>query len=414
MATPKVLAFRTFRFPDNAPATQRFGSFCRYLSEAGYAVTLLALGHAPGKSGAPPELAPEPSFRTVLLPWTPPNPTWLRLRRLLEKYCPRLEGRERQNSLILRTASNLVRQDKYDCVLTTYMPIGSLRVADRLRRQFPIPWIADLRDLPDQFDPERRSRLARCRAGMLARHCRSAAHWTTVSPPLKAALEERYAPPCPVSVIYNGFEAAEFADLPDPGMTEYFDIAYFGQVYAGRSFELLQAALNSLAGRGINLSGLRVLVYGKTPREGWGLREDAVSASLFTPMGQVGRREALGAMRRSAILLSLASPGAKGILTSKIFEYALVGRPVLSIPADHDVLDEFVSRARIGLSADSTAEAADFIARHLEAWRRTRHLPVTTPEAAYLGRFSRRNQALELASIVEGVAKQHPAPQGHA
>jgi len=108
--------------------------------------------------------------------------------------------------LVARAASRLLQAERYDCLLTTYIPLSSLRVADDLHQRFGIPWIADLRDIPDQFDPERRDRVVRRRAELLAGFCHSAAHWITVSPPLQEGSEERYSPRCPVSVIYNGCE----------------------------------------------------------------------------------------------------------------------------------------------------------------------------------------------------------------
>jgi hypothetical protein len=64
----RILAFRTFPYPNEAPATQRFRSFCRYLAEDGNEVTLLALEGPAGNgiaSNGPTAARP---FRTILIP----------------------------------------------------------------------------------------------------------------------------------------------------------------------------------------------------------------------------------------------------------------------------------------------------------------------------------------------------------
>jgi len=365
----------------------------------GNEVTLLAL--------QPPTSADPPSYdlsgcKMILLP----NPIRLgaittRLKqRIFEFLWPHCEYYEAANNIVKRTAFKLLKHEPFDCMITTCSPLGSLHVANILHKRFGIPWLADIRDLPDQFDPQRKDWDSRRKALSLAAACRGAAHMSVVSPPLKTGLEDRYKPQCPVSVIYNGYNEEELKGVENPKCSTFFDISYFGSVYAGRSPALVQQGLEILINRGVNLKNVRVLFYGSDNLADLNIQKQLPSAALFHAMQNLPHGKALSAMRSSSILLSLSSPKSKGILTSKIFEYAMIGHPVLSVPRDNDVLDEFVCKANIGRACDTAEEAAEFIHKYLDSWRRTGCLPDIESNTDYISQFSRRAQAEKLNKIL--------------
>ncbi len=405
MKTFRILVFRTFWYPNNGPGTRRMESFVKRLAARGHTVTFLALQDNESTASVP-ELE---RCRTILVPHSiRPSSLLRRIERRLGRLIPQADFYLHANTLIERASADLIRQERFDCMVTTFQPMGSPIVANRLHRRFGIPWIADLRDLPDQFEPSRRHWLTERKAKMLGKACQSAAHLTTVSPPLKEALEQRYSITCGVTVIYNGYEDVCASSVSGIEESKTFDIAYFGVIYGGRTLHLLQQGLDLLASRGISLEGVRVRLYGRIVMSVLGLTPNAPSTALFSNLGFIAHADAMAAMRSSAVLVSLASPGAKGILTSKIFEYAVAGRPVLSIPCDHDVLDEFIHDTRIGCSCNSAEEVAGFLGGLLAEWRASGRLPQSNPDPDHLAKFSRRAQADVFAGIVERVCAVSP------
>ena len=321
-----------------------------------------------------------------------------------------MEFNPTDNRVVSLAAHQLLRERKFHCILTTYPPMGSLALADQLSRRYGVPWIADLRDIPDEIDTGRVHWRTRRAVNALEAACASASHLVTVSEPLAERLRRDYRLARPVTTIYNGFEVDDIVHVEGKQPSDsIFRITYCGSFGYGRSLSLLQRSLRLLKIRGCSLDGVEIHIYGsrRSPSD-WS--DDICPDVPIKFHGRVPHETALRAESASAILLSLASPGAQGILTSKIFEYAMVGRPVLSIPADSGALDEFIRNAEIGLASSDPEEIATLIARHICEWRRTGALPVVVPNRDYLSAFSRRAQAARLVELVQVLLGRPQAP----
>lgn len=405
----KLLALRTHPYPDGATASRRFESFCHYLHEAGIEVTLLALAPTQPEMKGEKYLHPSCRFTVIQVPFVEcRSQIWTRIERYLSRtLLPEIQYSVVANRTVERAAGLLLKRQRFDCMLTTYPPLGSLIVADRISRRYQLPWIADLRDIPDEIDVQRKRWVTRRSVRLLSRACSSAAHLLTVSDPLASRLRTEYALKVPITTVYNGYEESDYpAAIPSENSGE-FRITYCGSFGYGRDLTLLFQALEILRDRGMDLRQVGIHLYGvsEIPRQNVRNWRSPVGIHCH---GMVPHREALHAQMDSAILMSLSSPNTQGILTSKIFEFAMVGRPVLSIPSDGNVLDHFVRAARIGLASGDATEIAGYIEGHLQAWRMTKRLPVTSPDQQYIGTFSRRAQAekvVELMLNMPGAAK---------
>ena len=406
MASPKILVIRTYFHPAATPGSRRLGAFCRHLAEDGFDVTLVAL-RPPGRPGAT-ELARQQRepYRSILLEHTlRPGSLAAGLEHRLRKWFPGFlgDGYAQARDRVHREAAALLSRERFDCLLTTFPFTSSLQVASRLHDRFGIPWIADLRDLPDEFDSARKRWSTRRSVARVAGYCRTAVRLVTVSAPLRSALETRYGLAVPVEVIHNGYDEDAFpADGGGSGTSANFDIVFCGGARRGdgRTAQLLREGLEVLQRRGVDLAGVRIVLAGPNDAESLGLGRADQHAVPVIRRGIVPHAEALAAMQSAALLVSLASAGAKGILTSKIFEYARAGRPVLGIPRDDDALDGFIHRARIGQACGTSEEVADFLASWLATWRRTGELPVAEPDREYLAGFSRRAQSRKLGEVI--------------
>lgn len=400
---PKILAVRTFWHPAATPGSRRLESFCRYLAEDGWDVTLVALRPPPGLPGA--VAGRPPAYRGVFVPHTlRPGSLAAGLEQRLRKWFPGFlgDGYAQARRRVYREAAAQMARERFDVVLATFPFEASLWVAQRLHARFGVPWIADLRDLPDEFDVERRRWTTRRRAARMTALCRSAARLVTVSEPLRHALVSRYGMQMPVAVVPNGFDENAFGACAGTDESEYFDVLFCGGARRGdgRSAELLRRGLDVLRSRETDLAGVRIVLVGPNDAESLGLgRPDRLPVPVVR-RGEVPHSEALAAMCAAAVLVSLASPGAAGILTSKIFEYARAGRPVLGIPRDRDVLDGFIERARIGRACDTPEEVADYLSGLVTEWRTSKRLPRTNADSDYLAGFTRRAQARRLGEIV--------------
>ena len=400
---PKIMAVRTFWHPASTPGSRRLESFCRYLAEDGWDVTLVALRPPPGLPVA--EDDKPPPYRGVFLPHAlRPGTLIAGLEQRLRKWFPGFlgDGYAQARRLVYREAAERLEHEHYDALLTTFPFEASLQVAHRLHVRSGLPWIADLRDLPDEFDVERRCWTTRRRAARVERLCRDAARLVTVSEPLQRALETRYGMRMPVDVVPNGYDENAFDACPETAASGFFDVLFCGGARRGdgRSAELLGRGVEVLRARGVDLEGVRIVLLGPNDAESLGLGRPGQLPVPVIRRGEVPHPEALAAMCSSAVLVSLASPGAEGILTSKIFEYARAGRPVLGIPRDHNGLDGFIERSRIGRACDTAEEVADYLSGLIGTWRKTGVLPATDVDRDFLAGFSRRAQARRLGEII--------------
>ena len=265
---PRILVIRTYWHPAGTPGSRRLESFCRYLAEDGWDVTLVALRPPVKIEGAD---APVPYRRIWLEHSIRAGSILSGLDYRICKWFPGLfgDGYAEARIRVHRAASDLLKTEHFDCLLTTYRFAASLQVTDRLHRRFGVPWVADLRDLPDEFDAARNKWSIRRDAARLSAACRSAAHITTVSGPLKHALETRYGLHVPVDVICNGFDEEAFQVTDSPETSDTFDITFCGGARRGdgRTAALLGQGLALMKQRGENLSGVRIVSVGASDTE---------------------------------------------------------------------------------------------------------------------------------------------------
>ena len=182
-------------------------------------------------------------------------------------------------------------------------------------------------------------------------------------------------------------------------VTKNFNILYTGVLAGGRNPESLLCALDKLMSQGFDLNGVKLVFVGITSESAKQFERHKCYAHIHA-LGWKSRAECLALQREAGLLVSLASPGCAGILTSKVFDYANAGRPVISVPCDHDALDEFIMKAGIGASFETVDEMAEYIKEQIVAWRNGLPAVGYKPNRRYLESFSRKNQATRLAEMI--------------
>ena len=285
-----------------------------------------------------------------------------------------------------------------DLVIVSVPQPGSLSVARFAAKRLGVPWVVDFRDIPDELDMNHEEAITRREFAFTVGQCKEAALAVTVSKPLKSALLERYGLR-DVEIVYNGYEGAYRGNSDGVLRTKNFDILYTGVFVGGRDPELLLCALDNLIEQGFDLDGVRFVFVGISSETAKRFERHKCYAYIHA-LGWKSRSECLALQREAGVLVSLASPGCAGILTSKVFDYANAGRPVISVPCDHDALDEFIMKAGIGASFETVDEMAEYIKEQIVAWRNGLPAVGYKPNSSYLESFSRKNQTARLAEMI--------------
>ncbi len=190
---------------------------------------------------------------------------------------------------------------------------------------------------------------------------------------------------------------------------EAFVISHVGKLYASRNPTAVWDAVASLQDEGavpnlvIRLIGTVDPAVMKAIRER-GL-EDRVERVSFIP-----HDEAIRAMAASTLLLLVIEPfaQARGMITSKLYEYLASGRPVIGVgPPDGDAA-ALLSKHDAGLMVDwnDARSARDTIREHYDAWATGTPKDGAAWEA--LQQHNREQQAFRMADYLHAACVSAP------
>jgi hypothetical protein len=251
------------------------------------------------------------------------------------KIDPRTSWRRAAKPYVLKLAKET------DYVISTYGPASAHLIALDMKKTNPkIKWIADYRDLWSQNYILQISK--KLHQSMREEEISSVGQYadkiTAVSQDMVSQLS--YFLKKPVFKIPNGFdidenEVKKIISRSKKAIKKPFRIVYTGMIYRGYQDPkpLLDAISHLSKSNQINSSDITVDFYGNKLEVVNEYTKQPEFKSLIRLMGHVKREIALDAQRDAGALLLLESsdPKARGVLTGKIFEYIVAGRPILCV-----------------------------------------------------------------------------------
>jgi glycosyltransferase involved in cell wall biosynthesis len=267
---------------------------------------------------------------------------------LFQKFSKFLRGnfllpdpRKGWNKYALKKAAGLIREFKIDTVVTTSPPHSTQLIGLKLKQQFNIRWIADLRDPWTDiyyYNQFKHTALAlRIDKNYEREVIEKADVLITVSEDVKRIFAEKSELPIAAKtvVIPNGYDEDDFRLTNLPTETKKV-ITYTGTI--SEAYEV-DGFLKALSGLDEKLKSQVLLRFvGKVPPS---VEQKFRSTGLELELvGYVDHPKSIEYLLRSDLLL-LVIPKVKnnrGILTGKFFEYLASGKPILAIgPTDGDL-----------------------------------------------------------------------------
>ncbi len=235
-----------------------------------------------------------------------------------------------------------LKEHPVDAVVTTGPPHSMHLIGRDLKRRLGVRWIADWRDPWTNIDFYHQLKLAgwadRRHRQLEASVLREADRTIAVGWTMAAELEALGARQ--VDVITNGYDPADVPSPPQP-LDEELSLVHVGSLTATRNAPGLWKALAHLCQRDAAFAArLKLRFVGAIDHSALASIAEAGLADKVERIGPVDHAEAMRHMQRARVLLLLLNDtaNARGILTSKLFEYLSVGRPLLTIgPKDGDV-----------------------------------------------------------------------------
>ena len=305
----------------------------------------------------------------------------------------------------------LLDTGRFDAILSSGAP-HSVHLAGRsLHRATGVPWIADLHDpwtdisYYDEFPHTDWAR--RLDARLETSVLEDATLVTTVSPSWAELFREKA--PGRYGVVENGFDARDFEALrrdEQDRTGDTFVLSHVGKLYASRNPTAVWDALAALRNESA-IPKVRVRLIGTVDPS----VEEALAERDLEPIVDivpfVPHDEALRAMQQAALLLLVIEPfaQARGMITSKLYEYLASGRPVLGVGPPggdaHALLDTHDAGAVVDWN--DARRARSLIQEHYDAWSRGN--PHNGADWHALQTHNRRHQAEKMAEYLDECVK---------
>ncbi len=304
----------------------------------------------------------------------------------------------------IRAAQRLHADQPFDALLTSGPPHSTHLAGWWLARRLGLPWVADLRDPWTDIYYYRdlpRTALARRLDEALERAVlENATARVAVGPTLAAHFEAKGGKP--VEVITNGYDGADFEAEAPVSNGDTFVLAYVGTFLGQQNPTALWQALADLRAAG-RIPHLRLRLVGVADAQ----VHAALGAHNLTDIteiaGYVAHDDAVRDMRQAGALLLCINrvPGAKMIVTGKVFEYLASGRPVVGVGPVAGDAAHILRETGAGhlYDWDDAAGIKAEIVRLYGAWQAGAPFSGATIETAQA--YSRQKQAAALARVLD-------------
>jgi Glycosyltransferase Family 4 len=426
--TKKILIISYDWIPRNSIAVHRPYSWAKYWSTQGCQITVLTAEKCAYDEPLDLRLDILPHVRVVEVPYRAnvkskskfiekikSNAIWVLKKNanLIKKlFNIEYDIRDLWAEKALIQAIDLCNKNRYDVVVSTYGPRACHFIAAKIKSLHPsVKWIADYRDLWSiRHNSGLPRKLLDKEHSLELLTVSGADAITTVSPPLARALVTFLGKK--THVIYNGFDVDlnELvlnleANKNNSAKRNRIQIVYTGMIYPGwQDPTPLFAAINQLIYDGeINSGDINVDFFGwRQPGLAELIKVNRVESFVFIH-GHVNREVAIEFQKKSDILLILESgrPEANGVLTGKLFEYMVSGRPVLSLGSSaYSSIADVIGKTGIGMVCGNDVEK---IKKTLVAVLKGKTSDFFNPNVEEINKFNRREQSILMLNIINKI-----------
>ncbi|HWR84030.1 MAG TPA: glycosyltransferase [Candidatus Deferrimicrobium sp.] len=298
----------------------------------------------------------------------------------------------------VRLGRTLCTNRRYDLILSTSPPISAHLVAQKLAREYKLPWVSDFRDfwtLHKAEDSFRSSRRIAQAQHLLKAIRKDATAVTAVNPSVAAYVSAD-------EVIYNSYDS-ELARLWRPPVAnDQYTIGLLGTLNDLYPIESLLKTVAAVRERSPErFERIRFLQVGDVDMdwlrgqfERYGLWQRC-SAYRFQP-----RRETIGILSQASLFyLGLASSKERGVILGRTFMLLASGRPILASVPPGSEMERLISETGCGhcFQNETVSSAAAYLINQIALHEEGRLSIVAQPE--YAERFSSENLAENFADL---------------
>lgn len=416
----KILLLTNSFPPINSPATNRYVSFAKYLTEFGYEVIVItpkwtesSRNYLEQKTGfiTNSNFSDDTYQDTYRVEKVEFSGRDLLGEVFLEKWIAKLTLNSGSYILgdlekqMLNKVFSICEAENIDLIISGGLPEYLSKISSKASKKYDVPWIADYRDVIGQVSIQATNRVDYYRQCLTRALYIRRDNQYTKSAVVKTAAVQKIVDilygrgNSSVHLVMNGFNPNDFAFESSKQKSDKFTIIHGGTIYPFQAPEIFLGGLKLFLEFSPELaSKLSVKFFGQSSDFIRPLTKDFPFPEIFEFSGYVERRILLDEMKTSDLILFL-SVQEKGITTSKIYECLASQVRILSVPGDKDITSEMILRANAGGDASTPEAVKSALETSFYEWVRDGEVK-SNVDLDYINQFSRKEQAKKLANII--------------
>ena len=302
---------------------------------------------------------------------------------------------------MLNVAEREIVNNSVDVIWATAPDQSCLTVASILSKKFDAPWIADYRDIPEQHKIDGfRNRLLLLRVKYRRKQtARTAAAVVTISKHHAAILGRDFNRK--VEVIYNGFDPENFKPA-ESCRSDKFIISYMGRIInkSVSNPEIFFKSLDLMSQcGGVDLEDFSINFYGTEKFILKDILKKYQCKRIVNILDRLAYENVPAVLQKSTINLILTEKGRKGVLTTKLFEYIAVKRPILCVPEGSSELTEIITDTNAGIVCNSVEHTVQTLKEWYLEWKKSGTVKCHIDETKK-NQYSRKLQAGQLSDLL--------------
>lgn len=298
----------------------------------------------------------------------------------------------------------VIRREKPALILSTSPPPTAHLVAKKLARWSKLPWIADFRDPWTNiyyYDDVRMNPGAEKINRKLERSVLGEANHITM---VNDGFFPEYDLAHKATKIPNGFDRDDFPGVPPSSVNKKFTICYIGSLKMNQYPDNFIAALKRLSENEPEIArqiALRFFGHIDSRFRQELEQQDILCEATFP--GLVSHKEAIYEMARADMQLLLIgkNPRSKPVLSTKVFEYMMSGRPILGIGPLDGSAAKVIEETKTGFFFDHSDVngVKKCITEAYYAWSKNGNL--ISPDTENIEKYNFKNLVLQLDRVLK-------------
>ncbi len=311
------------------------------------------------------------------------------------------------NNFAYKKAKLLLDKVDYDWIITTGPPHSTHLIGQRLKREFNIKWLADLRDPWTELfynkDLKRSKKSQIKDASYELSVLKTADKVLTIGPSLMQLLIDKLPEKASkFSFIYNGYDD-EAMNLAKRDTPKIFTISYVGILSAYQPFNSLIKGLILFCQKnpGVKFHMQFIGDVDETIKEQF-ISNHKLNHITFTFTGRIEHGNALNLMKSSHLLINLLADmeQSKILISGKMMEYIATGNAILSVGDTEGDAANLLSDLKYAniFNPDDIEKITTFIDTIYSRWESGKPIENT---ASKIEAYSRYNTTVELLKMLE-------------